>query len=73
MKSSPLSPSSASFVFSKRQLEVIAAWGVCPDPAKVAQQLDMSVHTVQTHLKRMRRKIGVHRTVEVWLWLQSTT
>ena len=54
--------------FSKRQLEVIAAWGECPNPMELARRLGMSVHTVQTHLKRMRRKLGVKRTVEVWMW-----
>jgi DNA-binding NarL/FixJ family response regulator len=53
--------------FSKKQLEVMRAWSECPDPSVIARQLHISEHTVQTHLKRIRRKAGVHRTVEAWM------
>ena len=56
---------------SNRQLAVIQAWGTTPDPAAVANQLHISIHTVHTHLKRMRRKLGVRKTVQVWLYVRG--
>lgn len=55
--------------FTKRQLEVIEAWSVCATIAEAAQHLKVSEHTVHTHLRRLRAKLQVHRTVDVYLYL----
>lgn len=56
----------ARSAFSKRQLDVIESWGKSFDPEAVAQELGIKVNSIQTHLRRMRKKLGVKRTVEVW-------
>jgi DNA-binding CsgD family transcriptional regulator len=56
----------APCVFSRRQADIIRHWGRSFDPQQVAHELDIKVSTVQTHLSRMRKKLGVKRTVEVW-------
>lgn len=57
--------------FSKRQLEVIDRWGKSFDPVLVAREMEIKVSTVHTHLKRMRKKIGVRKTVEVWEYVMQ--
>jgi len=56
--------------FSKRQLEVIGFWGKSFDPVLVAREMEIKVSTVQTHLRRMRKKIGVKKTIEVWEYVK---
>lgn len=52
-------------------MEIITAWGAYPNIEELARHMNMSVNTVQTHLKRMRKKLKVRKTVEVWLWTQK--
>jgi DNA-binding NarL/FixJ family response regulator len=67
----PLESTPAPIRLSKRQIQVIRAWANNPDPEVVANELQISVHTVQTHLRRMRRKCGVTKTVMVWMMLNE--
>lgn len=53
-------------IFSKRQSDVIRCWGRLFDPELIAHEMNIKVSTVQTHLRRMRKKLGVKKTVEVW-------
>ncbi|MEM6769612.1 MAG: LuxR C-terminal-related transcriptional regulator [Bacteroidota bacterium] len=55
--------------FTKRQLEVMEAWSVCSTIAEAATYLQVSEHTVHTHLRRLRAKLKVHRTIDVYLYL----
>lgn len=53
--------------FSKRQLEVIQVWAEMDSLALAARRLNISVRTMETHLRNMRQKIGVRRTIDVLL------
>lgn len=55
--------------FTDRQKEVIRCWAREKSIPAAAKELAISEHTLNTHLKRMRRKLGVHRTFEVYLYL----
>lgn len=57
-------------VFTDRQLEVIRAWASTKSSSEAANLLEITDYTFQTHLKRMRNKLGVHRTLDVYLYLQ---
>ncbi len=53
-------------IFTEKQIEVIRRWSELPNEAAVAVALGLSEHTVHTHLRRMRAKLGVRRTFEVY-------
>lgn len=55
--------------FTDRQLEIIFEWAENKSTALAAEKLNISEHTLHTHLKRMRRKLGVNRTFDVYLHL----
>lgn len=57
--------------FSDRQVEIIGEWSSAKSASEAASNLGISEHTYQTHLKRMRAKVGVHRTFGVFLHLQG--
>lgn len=56
-------------VFTARQLDIIRCWSNLPNEAAIAQALGLSEHTVHTHLRRMRQKLGVNRTFDVYKYL----
>lgn len=58
-------------LFTERQLDVISCWSEVSGETAVAERLGVSVHTVHTHLKRMRQKIGVKRTFEVYQYARK--
>jgi DNA-binding CsgD family transcriptional regulator len=51
-----------------REREVLQTWGKFLSVQSVARELRMSEHTVNTHLKRTRKKLGVKKTL--WAWRQ---
>lgn len=53
-------------IFTDKQLEIIRCWSELPNEAAIAEALGLSEHTVHTHLRRMRAKLGVSRTFEVY-------
>jgi len=55
--------------FTDRQVEVIKCWIAYQSAAQAAKELDIKEDTFQTHLKRMRRKLEVHRTVDVYVYM----
>lgn len=57
--------------FTKRQLEVLKAWSDTGLTDLAAKRLRISTLTFETHLKNMRQKLGVHRTVDVLLFAQE--
>lgn len=52
---------------SPREQEIIEHLVAGRDPSRIATELDLSVHTVRSHLKRIFRKLEVHSTVEAVL------
>lgn len=62
---------SAEPTFTDRQLDVLICWSELAGEAAIAEKLGMSVHTVHTHLRRMRHKLGVKRTFDVYKYAQK--
>lgn len=52
--------------FSERQLEVLACWGEVAGEAAIAEELNISPHSVHTHLRRIRAKLKVNRTFDAY-------
>lgn len=65
MKNDPLHQKTA-VEFTGHQLSILRLWAEQDSIAAIARALELSEHTVQTHLKRMRRKLKVNRTFEVY-------
>jgi DNA-binding CsgD family transcriptional regulator len=57
--------------FTERQQNIIQAWARYPTIAEAAEALSISEHTFQTHLRRMRRKIAVNRTFDLYRYMQT--
>lgn len=57
--------------FTEHQILIIQMWAQYPKIKHIAEELELSEHTVQTHLKRLRRKLGVSRTFEVYRYLKE--
>lgn len=57
--------------FTTRQLLILQLWAEHSKIRNIADELGLSEHTVQTHLKRMRRKLGVHRTFDVYKYAKE--
>ncbi|HMQ89664.1 MAG TPA: helix-turn-helix transcriptional regulator [Flavilitoribacter sp.] len=52
--------------FTDHQIEILRLWAEKPVIAQVAAELNVSTNTVQTQLSRMRKKLGVRRTFELY-------
>jgi DNA-binding CsgD family transcriptional regulator len=52
--------------FTERQLEVLACWGEVAGEAAIAEVLEISTHSVHTHLRRARAKLKVNRTFDAY-------
>jgi DNA-binding CsgD family transcriptional regulator len=53
--------------FSQRQLEAIEALGRCQfDPKEAAKAIGINLSTLNTHLRRARKKAGMSRSAELW-------
>lgn len=57
--------------FTERQQNIVRAWAKYPTIAEAAKALDISEHTFQTHLRRMRRKVDVNRTFDLYQYMQT--
>lgn len=57
--------------FTDRQITVLQNWAQYATIAEVATNLQISENTVQTQLKRMRKKLGVTRTFDVYKYAQE--
>lgn len=53
--------------FTPNQINILRLWAQKPGIAQVASELGLSLNTVQTQLSRMRKKLGVNRTFEVYM------
>ena len=58
-------PSGASSALSQREKQIVSALAAGKDPKTIAQTLDISVHTVRSHLKTIYRKVGVRTQLEL--------
>ena len=57
--------------FTERELEVIRVWGETFSNELACKRLGISKGTLAVHLRNMRRKLGVRRTVEVLKHLEN--
>lgn len=57
--------------FTTRQKEIVRAWAKYPTIAQASAAMDISEHTFQTHLRRLRRKIQVNRTFDVYEYMKQ--
>ena len=57
--------------FTDRQVEIIKSWVEYKSVAMAAEKMEIKEETFHTHLKRMRKKIAVHRTVDVYLYMKE--
>jgi DNA-binding CsgD family transcriptional regulator len=64
-------PSTETIHFTQHQIKIIQIWAEQPSISQAAQKLNLSEHTVQTHLKRMRNKLGVSRSFDVYRYMKS--
>lgn len=56
-------------VFTDRQIEIMEAWSANDSLNLISEKLGITENTVQTHLKRLRARLNVHRTVDVYLYM----
>lgn len=52
--------------FSDRQIEIITQWADAKSASEASLNLGIAEHTYRTHLKRMRAKLKVNRTFDVY-------
>jgi len=57
--------------FSDRELEVLRVWSSTDSTEYATSTLGISERTIETHLKNMRRKLGVRRTMDVVLFAKE--
>lgn len=58
-------------LFTTRQLEVLRVWKEMDNIDAAAHSLGISKRTLETHLRNMRKKIGVRRTVDVVMYARE--
>lgn len=63
--SKPTPPAGTSSPLSQREKQIVSALAAGKDPKTIAQALDISVHTVRSHLKTIYRKVGVRTQLEL--------
>jgi DNA-binding NarL/FixJ family response regulator len=63
--SKPTPPPGMASPLSQREKQIVAALAAGKDPKTIAQTLDISVHTVRSHLKTIYRKVGVRTQLEL--------
>lgn len=57
--------------FSKRELMVLRTWVALHSTKDAAEKLAISERTLETHLKNIRRKVDMNRTMDVVLFAKS--
>ena len=57
--------------FTERQLLIMKLWEELENTEEIALKLGVSVNTIVTHLRRMREKLGVKRTFEVYKYIKE--
>jgi two-component system probable response regulator PhcQ len=63
--SSQQTSSGVSTSLSQREKQIVSALAAGKDPKTIAHSLDISVHTVRSHLKTIYRKVGVRTQLEL--------
>lgn len=57
--------------FTERELQVLRVWALTNTARDAACRLDLAPRTIEAHLKNMRRKLGVKRSVDVMLYARD--
>lgn len=57
--------------FTQQQIKIMQLWGELPNETAIASSLGLSKHTIHTHLRRMRKKLDVQRTFDIWKHLKN--
>lgn len=57
--------------FTERQLHIIKCWSEVGGEKEIAKVLGISVNSVHTHLRRMRKKLVVNRTFDVYKYAKD--
>ncbi len=57
--------------FTNRELEVLRTWASADTAHDAACRLELAPRTVEAHLKNMRRKLGVKRSMDVVLYARE--
>ena len=55
--------------FTAHQIQVVRKWAELRSSSAAAAALNVKEQTILTHLRRMRLKLGVHRTVDVYVYM----
>lgn len=58
-------------IFTEWQVNVIKSWSKYETISEAAEELGISEHTLNTHLKRMRKKLNVTKTFQVYKLLHQ--
>ena len=58
-------------LLTDRQLEILYLWSVQPKIKNIGEILGIAESTVQTQLKRMRNKLEVSRTFDVYIYARE--
>jgi DNA-binding NarL/FixJ family response regulator len=61
----PAPATGSSSTLSQRERQIVSALAAGKDPKTIAQTLEISVHTVRSHLKTIYRKVGVRTQLEL--------
>mgnify|MGYP002867593923 CR=1 FL=1 len=57
--------------FTERELQVLRVWALTNTARDAAGRLDLAQRTIEAHLKNMRRKLGVKRSMDVMLYARD--
>lgn len=58
-----------AITFTPWQVTIIRCWSELDSAPEIANRLEISEHTLQTHLKRLRSKVNVSRTFGVYKYM----
>ena len=56
---------------TKREIEVVQLIAQGKDRKKIADELNVSIHTVDTHIRHIHVKTNTHSLTEVMVWSLS--
>ncbi|TXB69452.1 helix-turn-helix transcriptional regulator [Phaeodactylibacter luteus] len=65
-------PETPTVYFTPHQLHILEVWSNNRTLEDTATACGLSVHTINTHLKRMRKRAGVNRTFDLWKYACDT-
>lgn len=57
--------------FTAKQRRIVKAWAMYPTIAEASKEMEISENTFQTHLRRLRQKVKVNRTFDVYQYMKN--